>query len=204
MNVIRHVLFDADGVLQEPPGDWHGIASRWFGERTEEFLRAAFADEKPTLAGDGEFLPLLAARLVEFGIDAPVDEVFDDIWLAIEQSPESIRLVEAVRTAGCGVHIGTNQDIGRGSWMRRELGYDELFDVGCWSYEMGVAKPDPAYFSLAAERIGAEPSQIVFVDDREDNVTSARTVGMVGITWHLRQGHEALVEQLAAVGVAVA
>ena len=203
MNAIRHVLFDADGVLQEPPGDWPGIAARWFGDRTEEFLRAAFADERPTLAGDGEFLPLLAARLVEFGIDAPVDEVFDDIWLSIVQSDESIRLVEAVRNAGFGVHIGTNQDVGRGSWMRRELGYDELFDVGCWSYEIGVAKPDPDYFIRAAQRIGADPVEILFIDDREDNVISARTVGMAGIAWHLSQGHDALVEQMAAVGVAL-
>lgn len=198
---IRHVLFDADGVLQEGPQSWQALARRHVGDRSEQFLRDVFADERPTLAGEGDLMTLLAARLVEYGVDAPAAEVFADVWLQIVPSAESFALVRALRERGYGVHIGTNQDRHRGTWMRTELGYDAHFDVGCWSYELGHAKPSEDYFTAAAGRIAAPSESILFIDDREDNVAAARRTGMVGIVWDLGQGHSVLVERLAAVGV---
>lgn len=57
--------------------------------------------------------------------------------------------------------------------MRSALGYDELFDVSCYSYELGAAKPDAAFFSAAARRIAAQPSTILFIDDNRENVAGA-------------------------------
>jgi putative hydrolase of the HAD superfamily len=58
--------------------------------------------------------------------------------------------------------------------MRKVLGYDALFDVSCYSCDLGVAKPAPAFFAEAARRIGADPSAILFVDDSAPNVDGAR------------------------------
>jgi putative hydrolase of the HAD superfamily len=88
--------------------------------------------------------------------------------------------------------------------MRRELGYDDLFDVSCYSAELGVAKPDPAYFRAAARLIGVPPGAVVFVDDVEPNVEAARETGMAGVHWHLRDGHAALEQMLAEHGVVAA
>jgi hypothetical protein len=34
---IRHVLFDADGVIQSIPGGWHTAMEPYLGERAQEF-----------------------------------------------------------------------------------------------------------------------------------------------------------------------
>ena len=49
------------------------------------------------------------------------------------------------------------------------------------SGEVGLRKPDPEIYRLAAERIGLPPEQIVFVDDLAANVRGAAAVGMVGV-----------------------
>jgi putative hydrolase of the HAD superfamily len=85
--------------------------------------------------------------------------------------------------------------------MRYDLGYDELFDASCYSCELGVAKPDPRFFTAAATLIGAEPAEMVLIDDNATNVVGARTVGYRAICWHLEQGIERLREQLHEVGV---
>lgn len=49
------------------------------------------------------------------------------------------------------------------------------------SGEVGLRKPDPAIYALAAERLGLPPEQIVFVDDLAANVRGAVRAGMVGV-----------------------
>ena len=195
---VRHVLFDADEVLQTVPGGWYAAMEPYLGDRARAFLHTTWDDELPTLAGTGDYLPMLAARLIEFGVQEPVDTIFRDVWHRIEVSRRSLEIVNALRLAGYGVHLGTNQERHRGSYMRATLGYDDLFDTSCYSYELGVAKPDPAFFAAAASQIGADPSTILFVDDSEKNVDGALRAGLKAVAWEVSQGHEALLRLLAA------
>ncbi|GAA1674026.1 hypothetical protein GCM10009745_16350 [Kribbella yunnanensis] len=198
---VRHVLLDADGVLQELPGGWYSAMEPYLGERSREFLHRTWKDELPMLAGQGDYLPLLAATLQEFGVGVPVGEVYDAVWKNIVVVEESLEVVRRLRRNGYGVHLGTNQEQYRGGYMRTSLGYDELFDVSCYSHELGVAKPDPGFFVEAGRRIGAELGSVLFIDDVARNVDGARAAGMLAEQWDLTQGHDVLHELLAKHGV---
>ncbi|MEQ4498829.1 HAD family hydrolase [Nocardioides kribbensis] len=200
----RHVLWDADGVLQSLPGGWERAAAPWLGERdeaSEALLREAVAVEREALVGRSDFLADLAGVLERHGVDVPARDLHAAIWLATEPDAGSWAVVERVRAAGHGVHLGTNQEAHRAAHMRTVLGYDERFDVSVYSCDLGVAKPDPAYFERAVAMIGADPDDVVFVDDRADNVASACGVGLRGVHWTIADGHERLVSLLRGAGV---
>lgn len=199
--VIRHVLFDADGVLQELPGGWVAAAEPFFGERTMEFLQRSYEAHLPTLAGQGDHMTILEALLADFAITVPLADVYRAIWLGMVPATESLDLVRALRRGGYGVHLGTNQESYRAAHMRAVLGYDGLFDVSCYSCELGAAKPDPAFFTEAARRIGAEPAAILFIDDSSGNVAAAREAGFSAEQWTLDDGHAVLRDLLARHGV---
>lgn len=59
--------------------------------------------------------------------------------------------------------------------------FDELFDDVVISGEVGLRKPQPEIYLLAAERLKAEPAHCVFVDDFQVNADGAIAVGMHGI-----------------------
>jgi len=157
---VRHVLFDADGVLQEIPGGWYAAMEPYLGERSREFLHQTWKDELPMLAGRGDYMPALAATLAEFSVSTPVEDVYRDVWHRIDVMHESLALVRALRLSGYGVHLGTNQERHRASYMRSVLGYDRLFDVSCYSCDLGIAKPAPAFFVEAARRIKASLPEV--------------------------------------------
>ncbi len=200
---IEHVLLDADGVLQDLPGGWFDGVRPWLGDRAEEFVRESWRRELPCLRGEGDFLEHLSAHLHAYGVDVPVEEVFAAVWHSIEPVPSSIELVHRLRRAGYGVHLGTNQERHRATYMRTVLGYDELFDISCYSWELGALKPEPAYFERAVARIGAAPARVLFVDDRLDNVESARSVGLAGVHWTFLDGLDRIESRLAGHGVRV-
>jgi putative hydrolase of the HAD superfamily len=58
---------------------------------------------------------------------------------------------------------------------------DELFDTVVISSEVGLRKPDPAVYELAATRLGLPPSACVFVDDLPGNLKPARALGMATV-----------------------
>jgi epoxide hydrolase-like predicted phosphatase len=56
-----------------------------------------------------------------------------------------------------------------------------LFDALVISGEVGLRKPDPAIYSLAAERLGVAPEKCVFVDDLPGNLKPAAALGMATV-----------------------
>ena len=59
----------------------------------------------------------------------------------------------------------------------------KIFEEMIISAEVGMAKPDDRIFLYACDKIGVVASQIVFVDDRAENVEAAITLGMNGIVF---------------------
>ena len=63
------------------------------------------------------------------------------------------------------------------SWSQSPLA--QRFDVAVFSCDVGLAKPDPAIYRLAAERLGVAPAECVFVGDGADGeLVGAAAVGM--------------------------
>jgi HAD superfamily hydrolase (TIGR01549 family) len=83
------------------------------------------------------------------------------------------------------------------------FGLAEYFDELIVSGEVGVAKPDPAIFMLAMERLGVAPAEALFVGDSpEYDLRGAAAAGMPFV-W-MNPGAEALAEgipqPLATIG----
>lgn len=95
--------------------------------------------------------------------------------------------------------ILSNADLRLRARLERD-GLHALFDDLVVSAEVGMAKPDPAVFRLAAERLGVAPAECVFVDDWDQNVEAARALGMRGVLHRAHKGDD-LRAQLAALGV---
>jgi putative hydrolase of the HAD superfamily len=61
-----------------------------------------------------------------------------------------------------------------------DAGLLDLADAIVLSCEVGHAKPDPRIYAIALHRIGANPTQALFIDDTPGHVDAARSLGMTG------------------------
>ncbi|MGC4942024.1 HAD family hydrolase [Kribbella sp. DT2] len=137
----------------------------------ERLRLAAF---QRTLARLGPSDPPLAAELNAFYLDRR----FADI----ELYPDTLPVLRA---------LGTTYTIGllsNGNSYPDKAGLEDLFDVVLFSQDLGVAKPDPAAYQLAAEKVDRPPSAIAMIGDSLPNdVTGPRAAGWTGI-WLNRDG----------------
>jgi putative hydrolase of the HAD superfamily len=72
----------------------------------------------------------------------------------------------------------SNTDALRFGFIRENFPGIFIFDAYVLSYEVGYVKPHPQIFRTALERAQAEPSQCLFIDDREENVEAAQRMGL--------------------------
>ena len=199
------VLWDADGVLQHLPAGWEASMRPVVGhlvDDVEAFLAEAFAAERPALTGDARWLEILPGLLEKWGIGHAHDDALR-VWLTIEPVVETREIVERLRDSGVRCYLATNQDEHRGRHMHTALGYGDLFDGAFYSYELRVAKPDPAYFTAVLDRIGLPGDAVLFVDDNAANVDAARSVGLRAERWHVDDGVEVLHDLLRRHGLPV-
>jgi putative hydrolase of the HAD superfamily len=85
--------------------------------------------------------------------------------------------VRALRRPGLRIALLSNSI---GNAYDREL-LEELFDAWVISSEVGMRKPEPAIYELAAARLGIEPTGCVIVDDLPGNLKPARALGMATV-----------------------
>jgi len=75
--------------------------------------------------------------------------------------------------------------------MQREFDWLSNFDVLLWSFQLKMAKPDPAIYHHALEKLGTRPEETLFIDDKNVNIEAARALGINAILFstvdHLRK-----------------
>jgi putative hydrolase of the HAD superfamily len=148
-------------------------------------------------------------RRVGETIGIPVDDVrvgelvLRDIALWTRLDDEMLAWANAV--AGTGVPVGLLSNMVReiGDHLRDELRLFERFTSVTYSYEVGLAKPDPEIYHCALQSLGTTPGEALFVDDRAVNVEAARSVGMHVHHFRSREGLVADVDARYALASAV-
>jgi putative hydrolase of the HAD superfamily len=65
--------------------------------------------------------------------------------------------------------------------MKRKFDWLSRFDVLVWSYQLRMAKPDPAIYRHILKELGTRPEETLFLDDKLVNVEAAQALGMVAL-----------------------
>ncbi len=124
--------------------------------------------------------------LVEVGYRGRDEHLADELTglLFVRQIPRLYRdtreTLAELRTRGYRLGLLSNCFGDEAHWPA-EFELDCCFDAMVLSCGVGMAKPDPSIYRLAAERLGLPPQECVFVDDVPPYVAGAQAVGMAGV-----------------------
>ena len=135
-----------------------------------------------------DFEPAFAALL-----DVSPERLLQRLFGGMQPDAAMIEGVRAIRRRGVRMGLLSNSVGSEAVYDRALMG--DLFDGVVISSEVGLRKPDPAIYELAAERTGLAPADCVYVDDIGGNLKPARALGMATV---LHRGDAA--QTLAEVG----
>jgi putative hydrolase of the HAD superfamily len=188
------VLLDALGTLVELERPWPYLVDELAARGVvvgEDAARAAMLAEMSYYrahhdeAVDWQSLKDLRRRCAavvqeQLQTSLPLDDVLDALLGAIRfrAYPEAPGVLARLRAGGARLAVVSNWDISLHDVLER-TGLRPLVDAVVISAELRVAKPDPAIFRAALDRLGAPADGAVHVGDSlEHDVAGARAAGL--------------------------
>jgi putative hydrolase of the HAD superfamily len=180
----KAVVFDLwDTLVIWPQDEWHnfyGDMADALGIEHERFTDAWVGQYH--LRATGALEPSVHAVCEELGVDG--ERVPHLIRLRVDWTrealvprPGAVEVLDELRRRGYRLGlISVCSDEVPTLWEHTELA--PRIDEPVFSCSVGVAKPDPRIYRIAADRLGVEPGECLFVDDQPPFVEGARAAGM--------------------------
>ena len=200
---ISAVLFDYGMVLSMVPEalDWRAL-ERVLGAEEKAFQAAywKYRDAYDRGALSAQTYWGSVARELDKAIDAEVLHALIDADTAVWTQPNVEMTEWAARLNRAGIKTGILSNIGDAMELGVLGRFPALaeFSHHTFSHRLGIAKPDAAIYRYAVEGLGVAAGEILFVDDREENILAARDAGMVGVQY---LGHAGFVEEMQRLGL---
>ncbi len=192
---IRAIAWDFDGVLNRAGIPGPGGLYRWqramaveFGTDTADLAQRVFGgDMRAVLTGKDDILDRIEAWVQASGFEADAEDILE-LMFTTEHDPDEdlVRLIGQLDRAGLTQVIATNNDPRRLRYIAVEAEWAQTVDAIFGSGEMGVMKPDAAFFTQIEAALGLQAPEILLIDDLERNIDAADKRGW--LTWQYKSG----------------
>jgi putative hydrolase of the HAD superfamily len=175
------LILDYGEVLCHPmrPGGMALLASQ-MGALESEMAAAYWRHRRDYDLGmpSGEYWTLVAQDLgasLDEGVLASLVTIDVDSWT--DYRDEMWTLAATFRQAGGRLGMLSNGVREIVTRIRSDRDLPSLFDAVVISYELQLAKPEPEIYRVTLDRLGVGPATALFVDDRLENIETARELG---------------------------
>ena len=200
---IGAVLFDYGMVLSNVPEELHWRQLEQVLAADQAGFQAAYwkyrdAYDRGALSAQTYWETV--ARDLDKTLDARTVRALIDADTAVWTQPNVEMMDWAARLNRAGIKTGILSNIGDAMELGVLGRFPALaeFSHHTFSHRLGIAKPDAAIYRHAVEGLGVPAEEILFVDDREENIVAARAAGMVAVQY---LGHEGFVKEMQRIGL---
>jgi putative hydrolase of the HAD superfamily len=185
---VHSVLFDYGMVLSGPPDpfqwqrmlDISGLDQQAFEHGYWAFRHAY---DRGELKGIDYWHQVAKSAGTSF--DATQITGLVDADVELWTLPNSPMIEWAKQLQSSGVRTGILSNIGDAmtDGLLRKLEWLSGFDHHTWSYRLLLAKPEAAIYEAAARGLEMPPANILFIDDKIENIEAAQASGMQAIQY---------------------
>ncbi|OCX61111.1 haloacid dehalogenase [Thioclava sp. SK-1] len=198
--MVKAVIFDIGNVLIEWQPERHYDAIIGETARRAMFSQVDLHGMNDTVDRGGD----LATEARKYAAAHPQwhDEILrwhsDWHMMASPEIPHSVRLLRALRTKGVPVFALTNFGTGTFATAQKTYPFLQEFDKFYVSGAMKVIKPDTKIYQMVEADCAIDPAQLLFTDDRADNIAAAAQRGW---NTHLFEGPAGWAARMVAEGL---
>jgi putative hydrolase of the HAD superfamily len=163
----------------------HAALLRITGLPLERFEELYWADrhdyDEGKLTGLAFWEKLLKDGGLDLGPDAAANLNEWDARMWTTEDPVMVAWQRKLNERGLLTAILSNMGDSVLASVEREFAWIENFDVLVWSYQLRMAKPDPAIYQTVLGKLGTKPEEALFIDDKLVNIEAAWAMGMKAI-----------------------
>ena len=196
---IKAFVFDCGGVLLRD-GDLsaYDLWENRLGLGSGELASRLWQGETWARAARGELTErqfwMQAGQELGLGNDDLVDALREDLWGTWVVDEKVLAIIDVLRER-YRVAMLSNATDALEELLEKRYQIADRFETVVNSSRVGVAKPDARIYQTMLQALDVEAKEVIFVDDRAENVAAAAGVGM-HIIWYVHAAE--LERQLSA------
>ena len=179
---IKCVLFDADGVIVN--AEMFSVQyQREHGITNEEMLPFYTGVFQECLIGKADLKEVIEKWLIKWKWEGTIDE-FLEAWFKAEHKIDEriIEVIKSLQAEGIKCFLITNQEEHRTQYMKKQMGFEKIFDGIFSSAEIGYKKPEKEFYEYILNNLKnkhkVSSEEIIFFDDEQENVDGAKILGI--------------------------
>lgn len=185
--MIKNIIFDIGRVLVDFDPDGVMTDLKIDAETQDELNRVMFHNalwnefDRSVLNSDQ-----ILERFKELSPDNGelITEVFSNVGNMIRLREYVMPWLQDLKSRGCHLFILSNYAEYTYGLTREKLKFLELMDGILFSYQCKLIKPEPGIYRELLSRFSLDPSECVFIDDKEENIEGGKALGINGIVFH--------------------
>jgi putative hydrolase of the HAD superfamily len=189
--VVKVIVFDFGGVISILPTlEMRSELARLSGLSGEVLwdLDRKYRGEwdRGSYNGIEHYRFILAKEGVSLGDESLAKIVQADIESWTHINPDTVKLIRDIKASGLRVGILSNisHDFPiSGASHNDTLPVFAEADITVYSCDLGIIKPEAGIYEKLREKAGCLYEEIVFFDDKVDNVNKARELGIQAFLW---------------------
>ena len=198
----RVVVFDYGEVISREPtdADRERLVAR-AGVAAGPFWAAYWAHREALDQGTASIAEYWAAVARAVGVEWDAVDVHElwaidhRGWLSVD--PGTLRVLHALADGGTRLALLSNAGADFSGWLRSGS-FAPLFERVFVSGELGLVKPHAAIYEHVIDELGITPAELLFVDNKSENVEGERAVGGDGHVFTDAAALEAWLRSVAA------
>ena len=190
MNPVHAVLFDFGQVLSLPadPAVWQqllSISGLSEADLHREYWAHRHEYDRGTYTGKDYWQKVAAGSQTTFTPEQVASLITADVNLWSRLNLPMVAWAKRLQSAGVRTGILSNIGDAMAEGLAAKFDWISAFDHCIWSHSLKLAKPEGAIYRCAAEGLAAKPSEILFIDDKPENIEAAQSIGMQSIQYQL-------------------
>jgi putative hydrolase of the HAD superfamily len=183
--MYKAFLFDVDGVLIRLPEYFSRILERKGFVNAVDIIDSFYRDEDAQKCLIGQMDELIAIKpyLEKINWQDTPEAYFSEQYEYEKQflDHEILNLITAMRKKGIKAYLATDQNKGRGKYLLDDIGFRKSFDGWFISSFISYRKVHEGFWiNLLGyfEINGLGKSELLFIDDRKENIDMAKKYGI--------------------------
>lgn len=179
---MKGAIFDVDGTILNSMEAWQRVTGKFFAD-----MNIKISDEDMARLQKMSFeesLPMVQQKyLPDISLEEMLKEFMERIAYEyihnIQAKDGAVEYIQLLKNRGVKIAVATSGFRELCFAALKRVGIFDLIDSFSFSSEVGKGKTEPDIYLLAAERIGAEPSECMVFEDILPGIISAGKAGFM-------------------------
>jgi putative hydrolase of the HAD superfamily len=178
---VKAIIFDVNGVLLLETGkSFHEYISKKLNVDIESWFDSIEQYWTSLIGGtltESKFLKLISGfyNISPKTLQKIIQKAFKKRF---KKNKDLFKKILKLKRLGYKIAILSDQIPASYEIFERYFKLEEFVDVAVWSNKIGVRKPNPKIYKICLKKLNISPSQAIFVDNREWNLSPAKKLGI--------------------------